>query len=223
MSICAGVGKLKWKKQEPKLSCSLALSSPARSKRALINPESQQKIPPVLCSLSLLPHKEPGTRVALGTPEGDLARYRPHPALRSPFAPSPLELEGRDPNGIAQASDRRWAQSSQVLGLRPHMTEHLLCHSLPLRPRPSRQILGGALRGGGGPTAKPAPTGSQSGLCLLQPGAQRNGKGPSLGQGPGQERREVHWHRRGPGPGLGGAGAGAQLQLLLALCLSLGN
>lgn len=48
---------------------------------------------------------------------------------------------------------------------------------------------------------RPAPPGSQSGLCLRQPAAQRSLRGPGLGQGPDQGGKEVQWHRRGPGPG----------------------
>ena len=84
--------------------------------------------------------------------------------------------------------------------------------AIPPKKQIVRQIPGGARMGGGGPAARPAPPGSQSGLCLRQPGAQRSRRGPGLGRGPGQVGREVQWHRRGPGPG--GARDGAQRWLL---------
>ena len=119
--------------------------------------------------------------------------------------------------------DRGWAQSSRARGLSPPQSCATAppSPSLPLHPRPSRQIPGGARMGGGGPAARPASPGSQSGLCLRQPGAQRSRRGPGLGRGPGQVGREVQWHRREPGPG--GAGVRAQLRLLPALCPALGN
>lgn len=90
-------------------------------------------------------------------------------------------------------------------GSDPH-SPALSLRALPLRLRPSRQIPGGSRRGGGGPARRPAPPGSQSGLCLRQPGAQRSRRGPGLSRGPGRGGEEVQRHRRRPGTGRAAAG-----------------
>lgn len=97
--------------------------------------------------------------------------------------------------------------------------------SPPTPALPGKSLAG--LRGGGGPAARPAPPGSQSGLCLRQPGAQRSHSGPSLGSaradsgpgaGPGKEGDTVAPEGAGLRPP---AGHRAQFGFLLALCSSL--
>lgn len=79
--------------------------------------------------------------------------------------------------------------------------------SPPTPALPGKSLAG--LRGGGGPAAGPAPPGSQSGLCLRQPGAQRSHRGPGLGlaradsgpgAGPGKERGTKAPEGAGPRP-----------------------
>lgn len=102
----------------------------------------------------------------------------------------------------------------------PWLGPSLTCSpsSLP-QPPPFPANPGGAGRGGGYFSGRPAPPGSQSGLCLRQPEAQSSGRGlglgpaggQSLGEGPGQK-----WHPRGQA----GAGARAQSWPFLALSLT---
>lgn len=104
-----------------------------------------------------------------------------------------LGLETGDLEGTAWALDRGWAQSSQAWNSGSHRPAHP-SESPPTLALPGKSLAG--LRGGGGPAAGPAPPGSQSGLCLRQPGAQRSHRGPGLGlaradsgpgAGPGKE------------------------------------
>lgn len=103
----------------------------------------------------------------------------------------PLGLETGDLEGTAWASDGGRAQSSQAWNSDPHRPAHP-SESPPTPALPGKSLAG--LRGGG--AAGPAPPGSQSGLCLRQPGAQRSHRGPGLGlaradsgpgAGPGKE------------------------------------
>lgn len=115
----------------------------------------------------------------------------------------PLGLETGDLEGAAW--DRGWAQSSQRWNLDPHRPAHL-SESPPTPALPGKSLAG--QRGGG--AAGPAPPGSQSGLCLLQPGAQRSHRGPGLGlaradsgpgAGPGKEGGTKAPEGAGPRPG----------------------
>lgn len=63
------------------------------------------------------------------------------------------------------------------LELRPPQRSAHPSESSPTPALPGKSLAG--LRGGG--AAGPAPPGSQSGLCLRQPGAQRSHRGPGLG------------------------------------------
>lgn len=85
-----------------------------------------------------------------------------------------------------------------------------------LHPRPSLQIPGRLRKGGGGPAARPASPGSQSGLCLLQLGTQRSCRKPGLGRDPARKRGRCSDSGEGWAPA--GEGAGALLGLLQTDC-----
>lgn len=174
----------------PRTVLFLLPSPPNRLQTGTDQPRISKEDPTVLFSHSLPPHKQAGTEVVPRTPGQELDCERLHPALGNLFVPH-LRL-GRatwrgKPRLRAEGGHNLLEPGAQP----PRVLRNPPPKARPLHPRPSRQIPGGARRGGDSPAARPAPQGSQSGFCLRQPGAQRSGRGPGLGRGLGQEGREV--------------------------------